>query len=180
MRPSAALLRILLAGVCSTAVAGCASAPPIPLQGSPPALIALAGEWDGTYTSRDTGRSGSIWFKLIAGEDHAHGDVLMTPRGRTEPYHRYPPSGWPRAERPADLTQVLTIQFVHASDGTVGGLLEPYWDPDCQCEAITTFRGRLRGDRLEGTFSTRLGLTDQATGRWVAHRRRIALRGGPS
>ena len=179
MRPSAALLRILLAGVCNAAVAGCASAPPVPLRGSPPAVIALAGEWDGTYTSRDTGRSGSIWLKLTAGEDHAHGDVLMTPRGRTEPYYRYPSSGWPAAGPPADLTQVLTIQFVHASDGTVDGRLEPYWDPDCECEAITAFRGRLHGDRLEGTFNTRLGSTSHATGRWVAYRRRVALRGDP-
>lgn len=179
MTPSRALLRILVGCVCSAAMASCASAPPIPIQGSPRALLALAGEWDGTYTSRDSGRNGSIWFKLIAGEDHAHGDVLMTPRGRTQPYYRYPPSGWPVAGPPADLTQV-SIQFVHASDGTVDGRLEPYWDPDCQCEAITTFRGRLRGDRLEGTFSTRLGLTGQATGRWVAYRRRVALRAGPS
>ena len=179
MRPSAALLRILV-GVGGAAVASCASAPTIPLQGSPPALTALAGEWDGTYASRDTGRTGSIWFKLIAGDDHAHGDVLMTPRGHTEPYYRYPPSGWPAAGPPADVTHVLTIQFAHVSDGTVDGRLEPYWDPDCQCEAITTFRGRLLGDRLEGTFSTRLGLTGQASGRWVAYRRRVALRGGPS
>ena len=180
MTPSQAVLTILVVGVCSAAPASCASGPPIPLQGSPPAFMTLAGEWDGTYTSRDTGRNGSIWFELIAGEDHAHGDVLMTPRGRTEPYYRYPRTGWPGTGRPADLTQVLTIQFVRASDGTVGGRLEPYWDPDCQCEAITTFRGRLRGDRLEGTFSTRLGLTGQAIGRWVAYRRRAALRGGPS
>lgn len=33
--------------------------------------------WGGTYASRDTGHGGSIWFKLIGGDDHAHGDVLM-------------------------------------------------------------------------------------------------------
>ena len=94
MTPGQALLTILVGGVCSAALISCASAPPIPLQGSPAALVDLAGEWDGTYTS--------------------------------------------------------------------------------QCEAITTFRGRLRGDRLEGTFSTRLGLTSQANRRWVAYRRRVA------
>lgn len=73
------------------------------------------------------------------------------------------------------LTQVLTIQFVHAFDGTVDGRLEPYWDPDCQCEAVTTFRGRLIGDRLEGTFSTRVGFSGHANGSWVAYRRRVAL-----
>ena len=119
------LLRILVGCVCCAA-ASCASAPPIPLRASPSSLQALVGEWDGTYTSRDTGRSGSLWFKLIAGEDHAHGDVLMTPRGRTDSYHRYPPSGWPSTGRPTGLTEVLAIQFAHAADGTVDGRLEPY------------------------------------------------------
>lgn len=144
------------------------------MEPSPAEFQALVGEWDGTYTSRDTGRSGSIWFKLIAREDHAHGDVLMTPRGHMEPYYRYPPNGWLPGERPADVTQILTIQFVHASAGTVDGRLEPYWDPDCRCQAVTTFRGRLDGDRLEGTFDTRLGNTGEANGRWIARRRRVA------
>lgn len=168
------LLRIMFGGICCAAVASCASAPPIPIRASPSSLQALVGEWDGSYTSRDTGRSGSLWFKLVAGEDHAHGDVLMTPRGRTEPYFRYPPSGWPSAGRPIDLTEVLTIQFVHAADGRLDGRLEPYWDLDCQCEAVTTFRGRLLGDRIEGRFHTRLGVAGQANGEWVAYRRRLA------
>jgi hypothetical protein len=61
-------------GIFGIAVANCASAPPIPIQASPSSLQALVGEWDGSYTSRDTGRSGSLWFKLIAGEDHAPPD----------------------------------------------------------------------------------------------------------
>lgn len=166
-------LPLLVGAMLSAAIAGCASAPPIPIQASPAAFQALEGEWDGTYTSRDTGRSGSIWFKLIAGEDHAHGDVLMRARGRREPYYRHQPNQWPAVKRPADVAQVLTIQFVHASGGTVDGRLEPYWDPDCQCEAVTTFRGRLDGKRLEGTFNTRLGYTGQANGRWSAYRRRV-------
>jgi hypothetical protein len=161
-------------GTCSLAVTGCATSPPIAIEASPTAIHSLVGEWDGTYTSRDTGRSGSIWFKLVAGEDHAHGDVLMTPRGRRDPYHRSPPTAGSLPDRPADLTQVLTIQFVHTAEGTVDGRLEPYWDPDCQCRAVTTFRGRLNGDRLEGTFTTQLGVSGQASGRWVAHRRRLA------
>jgi hypothetical protein len=168
------LRRMLLGSICTLAAA-CVSGPPIAIQGSPSSLQALVGEWDGTYTSRDTGRSGSIWFKLIAGEDHAHGDVLMTPKGWTHSYYRYRPHSRPSVNHPADLTQALTIQFVHTADGTIDGHLEPYWDPDCQCEAVTTFRGRLQGDRLEGTFSTRLGIAGQANGRWIAYRRRLAL-----
>ena len=154
--------------------ASCVSAPPIPVDASPSSLNALVGEWDGRYTGADTGRGGSLWFKLVAGDDHAHGDVLMIPRGRREPYYRYPPSGWPLAGQPADVTHLLAIQFVHAADGRLDGRLEPYWDPDCPCEAVTTFRGRLLGDRIEGTFNTRLRIAGEANGRWVADRRRFA------
>jgi hypothetical protein len=53
---------------------GCASAVPlVPLQGAPSDLVSLVGEWQGEYTSPTSGRSGLIWFTLIAGEDHAHG-----------------------------------------------------------------------------------------------------------
>jgi hypothetical protein len=141
-------LPLLVGAMLSAAIAGCASAPPIPIQASPAAFQALEGV-------------------------HAHGDVLMRARGRREPYYRHQPNQWPAVKRPADVAQVLTIQFVHASGGTVDGRLEPYWDPDCQCEAVTTFRGRLDGKRLEGTFNTRLGYTGQANGRWSAYRRRV-------
>lgn len=87
------MLTILVRGGCSAAVVLRIHTTD-PLQGSPPSVIALAGEWDGIYTKRHRAKW-IVWFKLIAGEDHAHGDVLMTPRGRMEPYYRYPPSGWP-------------------------------------------------------------------------------------
>lgn len=167
------MLPVLCGGMLAAGVAACASAPIIPVEASRADFDALVGEWDGTYTSRDTGRSGSIWFKLIAGEDHAHGDVLMTARGRSEPYYRYPPNDWPASGRPGGAPQVLTIRFVRASAGTVDGRLDTYWDPDCGCEAVTTFRGRLSGDRLEGTFNTRLGVGGQANGQWTAYRRRV-------
>lgn len=157
--------------------AACATAPPIPVNASPAEIESLAGEWDGTYSSQDTGRSGSIWFKLISGEDHAHGDVLMIARGRMEPYYRYPPDDrWRGAERP-DMSRALTIRFAHLSRGLLDGQLDPYWDPDCSCQAVTVFRGRLSGDTLKGTFDTRLGFGRVATGRWVADRRRSGQQG---
>ena len=58
MRESQALLTILVRGGCSAAVVLRIHTTD-PLQGSPPSVIALAGEWDGIYTSSDTGRSGS-------------------------------------------------------------------------------------------------------------------------
>ena len=150
---------------------GCATAgPPIPVTASRAEFESLVGEWDGTYSSRDTGRSGSIWFKLIAGEDHAHGDVLMTAKDRQMAYARNRPDARSGA-RPGDTRQVLGIRFVRAANGMVDGRLDPYWDPDCECEARTIFRGRVLENRLEGTFITRLASGLEATGVWSASKR---------
>lgn len=173
------LLLVLGAGLAAGAAA-CATASSIPVEASRSDIEALAGEWDGTYSSRDTGRSGSIWFRLIAGEDHAHGDVLMTPAGGLKAYSRKRPSGgWPPGEG-RNASHVLTIRVAQVSGGLLYGRLDPYWDPDCGCEALTVFRGRLSGDTLQGSFSTHLESGLQASGRWVSHRRRPGKPGTPS
>jgi hypothetical protein len=153
---------------------GCASAPVAPLRGTPSQFAVLAGEWDGTYSSRATGRSGSIWFKLAEGEDHAHGDVLMTAAGAPGPYsrHRWDAVG---SERRPFANAVLTIRFVRPSDGVIDGLLDPYWDPACECLVLTAFRGELGDGKVVGTFISRFG-DAVATGRWEATRRRAAKR----
>src|SRR5690242_2313344 len=75
----------LLAGLILT-LTSCAGATVVSLQGPVPDVTALAGEWAGTYTSPDVNRQGTIWFKLVDGEDHAHGEVRMTPNGSAMPY----------------------------------------------------------------------------------------------
>lgn len=163
--------RVILT-VTMLALSACVSAPPVPVRGTPGAVASLAGEWDGTYSSGTTGRSGSIWFKLIDGEDHAHGDVLMTPAGASTAYGRYAPGQSPAADgqRPGAAT-FLTIRFVRAADGAVDGVLDPYWDPACDCRVVTAFRGEIGDGRVAGTFVSRYG-ESIATGRWEATRRR--------
>src|SRR5688572_25015203 len=81
-----------------------------PVHGDAIAISRLDGEWNGEYSSTETGRSGAIYFRLRAGADTAEGDVIMSPsqgasanvaEGRTAPT---PPSGAPEP--------VLTIRFV--------------------------------------------------------------------
>lgn len=154
-------------------LAGCASVPsPTPVSGNPAAIDQLAGEWEGVYTSAETGRSGSIAFVLRAGSDTAQGDVVMTPR------HALDASGsgdrHPRATGAA--AELLTIRFVFVSDGEVRGVLDPYRDPDCGCTLTTTFRGLVRGDVIEGSFvSEGEGMHHlPARGRW-----RVVRTAGP-
>ncbi len=147
----------------------CASTPPaVPVEGAPAELSALAGRWEGEYSSEATGRSGTIELELVAGEDHAHGDVVMTPRGSASPYRPAPRPG--EVHSPAAAAQLLTIRFVKAEDGKVSGTLDPYWDPDCGCEVMTTFVGEVRGDTVEGTF-TSVHTAARVFGIWKATRR---------
>ncbi|HEU5250804.1 MAG TPA: hypothetical protein VFW15_12525 [Thermoanaerobaculia bacterium] len=161
----------LLAGLSLLVlVEGCASTPAaVPVQGAPAEIAALAGHWEGEYSSEATGRLGSIVLDLIAGEDHAHGDVLMIPRGSTDPYRpaRRPNGGGPG---PAEATQLLTIRFIRAEAGKLSGTLDPYWDPDCNCEVTTRFVGQVRGDTVEGTFTSER-TAGRVFGTWKATRK---------
>lgn len=171
MRPSRVHLAFVFA-VAAVTLAACASAPVVPVKGTPDAVAALAGEWLGTYSSRTTGRSGSIWFKLVEGEDHAHGDVLMTADGAPHAYRRDGPdrSSYSSGRRPGPST-FLTIRFVRAADGVIDGVLDPYWDSACECYVFTAFHGQMQDGRIAGTFVSRFGESITA-GRWDASRPR--------
>ena len=157
------------AGIALLAVVltACAGATAFPIQGPQADLSSLAGDWRGTYASPDLGREGTIWFTLVEGENHAHGDVRMTPRGRVAPYEAYDVVNGRTHQPPV----FLSIRFVYISSSDVDGVLDPYWDPDCECVATTTFRGQRDGNRLQGTFETRLMTGTIVTGRWRADRR---------
>jgi len=139
-------LALLLAGSAVLACGGPST--PVPVRGD---IAGLEGQWVGDYSSRESGRSGSIVFTLTAGSDTAQGDVIMVPsdlrmRGPAVPGEMGVAS--PRAPR----SELLTIKFVAASRGTVQGELNPYRDPDCGCLLTTVFTGTLDGDRLSGTY----------------------------
>lgn len=164
-------MRTIVAGLLALLAVpfvGCALAPPIVLDASPADLERLVGEWEGQYSGGRYGRSGSIVFTLAAGEDHAHGDVLMIPEGSERGYSRYPGMDATR-----QLSQVLTIRFARAHGGGVTGSMDRYWDSDAKCATDTTFAGSVNGNVMEGTFTSTCdnGLVS-VTGRWKVIRRR--------
>jgi hypothetical protein len=144
-----AWLWVMMIVVC----AGCGVQPAaVPVTGAPADLAQLAGEWGGDYRA-ESGRSGSVVFKLAAGADTARGDVVMIPRGSYEP----PPAD-PRPASGIGLPstgQVLSIGFVRAAGGAISGELVPYADPECKCSLKTRFEGRIHNDTIEGTFESR-------------------------
>jgi hypothetical protein len=159
------VLAALGAWACSTATS---PAPPVPVSGSSADLSALAGRWEGTYSSEATGRSGSIVFELQPGDKMARGDVLMIPKetGGAEP-------ATVPSETIHGMPQVLTISFVSAEGGVLKGTMNPYRDPKCDCEVQTTFVGRLEGDTIAGTFTTTPnGPGTITTGHWTMSRKK--------
>ena len=73
------------------------------------------------------------------------------------------------APRPA----VLTINFVRVAEGRVTGTLAPYADPETGVQLFTAFDGLLRGDVIEGSYTTRAGRgVDSQTGEWKVTRRK--------
>jgi hypothetical protein len=171
MRSMAAVLLISAAGW------GCASSknpsPAVPVAGDRSDVSALAGRWEGEYESEATGRSGSIVFELKPGDRVARGDVLMVPKGALGK-EAPPPSNLPGGSDPSrTMPQVLSISFVSASGGVLTGTMNPYKDPQCDCEVQTTFVGRLSGDEISGTFTSMpAGAAPITTGRWKMTRKK--------
>jgi len=140
----------------------------VPLQATPGALEILAGRWVGQYESPALGRRGGIEFTLKAGTDDAYGEVLMVPRGSKAPYQ---PSQYyeVQAQPYMPATERLTIRFIRASNGSLHGMLDRYWDPDRNCYAVSTFDGRLEADVVEGTFTTTSACgSGDVSGTWKA------------
>ena len=158
--------RLLIAVATAGAISACATGRMIVLQGEPSSLTFLAGEWDGTFSNPENAMQGSLWFALIAGEDHAHGDVRMTPKDRLS-YNRFDPR---EGSHQLEPTTYLDIRWVRVADFKVEGKLEPFMDPLCGCRAETTFYGTLGDNRLDGTYTTRLADGTMRSGYWRAVR----------
>ncbi len=153
-------------------LAACAgSPPPVPVSGSAGDVAALVGEWVGEYSSPATGRSGSITFTPSARGDTAHGDVVMIPAEwgrRLEPWREGGPT---TPTRPGP--EPLTITLVSVVENRVSGALAPYADPATGVQLVTTFDGRLHGDTISGTFTTRVSDSPGTqTGGWRVVRKR--------
>ena len=146
-------------------VAACSANPsPVPVQASAADRDHLAGRWEGTYESQETGRSGSIVFNLDAGRDTASGDVVMVPAERDRRSYQTDRS-LPRSPQMAPA-EVIPIRFVRVRGDRVTGRLEAYRAPECDCQATTTFTGRREGDRISGTHVTEAEGLRRTRGRW--------------
>jgi len=96
-------------------------------------------------------RHGIIAFRLKALEQEATGDVLMISDRFAWPYSAFPSKGKPPRREYDTESQLLSIRFVSADRDTIRGTMDPYWDPDRDCLASTSFLGSVDGDVIRGT-----------------------------
>lgn len=139
-------------GIFAALLATTACSPVImktPVNGPAPAVSRLVGEWQGDYSSIESGRRGLIAFRLRAGADTAEGEVIMQSRTENDPSAPNASVQW---DAMRTTQQQLAIRFVFVSENELTGVLNPYRDPDCGCTLTTTFRGKIDGDVIEGTF----------------------------
>ena len=158
----ASLVGVVIVGACAT------NPPPFPVEGDSRSLTNLAGEWSGSYAGNESGRSGSIVFRLEADADTAFGDVLMIPRNSERARDGSNVDGrHPRVDPP----QPIAIRFMEAQADSVRGQLDDYRDPDCGCRLQTVFRGQVTADRIQGTFQTwHLEGGERQSGTWHVER----------
>ena len=145
---SAAAASLILTAGCSVAMRS------VPLTASHVQWQALAGEWRGTYRMDGYDRHGTIAFKLVAMEEQASGEVLMIPERTGWPYAMNHPAQDARPGRPEPRTELLTIRFVEAANGTLSGTMDQYWDPDRHCLANASFTGLIERDSVSGSVTS--------------------------
>ena len=147
---------------------------PVPIKGTQEEISALSGEWTGRYWSEATGRHGTIRFTLPEQADTGFGEVKIT----FSPALSLAKQSSAVESRPSEDLQpspctVIEITLVKVEDGRVRGTMAPYWDPDCNCRSRTIFEGRLSGNRIGGTFTTRRESADRRLlgGQWQVDRK---------
>ena len=144
-----ALLVSFALALAPVTVAACGGpAQQVEMKGDNDDLVSLAGDWEGSYTVTESGRSGPISFDLELGRHTAQGTVLLA--GQTP----------------------LRIEFVAVEGGTLSGKIDPYTDPSCNCQVQTEFVGTQTGDAITGSFTTTvLGQNVEQHGSWSVTRK---------
>src|SRR5256886_3075331 len=109
----------------------------VPVGGTAGEVAALAGQWEGSYASAATGRSGSISFTLSAGSDSAFGDVIMIPRGWGRPLQAWNGQAAAGTDAPPRRA-VVALRVGRGAGGRGGGPIAPPAHPQTGARAFPT------------------------------------------
>jgi hypothetical protein len=147
----------------------------VPVEGSPGQLSAISGDWGGRYWSKATGRHGIIRFSLAENADTAFGEVEITFSPSLKAARNASAADGDKShptDLEPDVCTTIALTLVRVEQNLVRGTMAPYWDPDCDCRAQTVFEGKISGNIIAGTFSSRRASTDRRllTGQWRVER----------
>jgi hypothetical protein len=155
MKHMALVVLLIFAGACRMSP----SPPPVPVQGQHEEISAFSGEWTGRYSSKATGRHGTVRFNLSENADTGYGEVDITFSPSLHLSREAAAADYPKANTsdalPPQPSTSIDITVVRIEYDLVRGTMAPYWDPDCGCRAHTIFEGKLNRNQIVGTFSTR-------------------------
>jgi hypothetical protein len=129
------------------------------------APAALAGRWEGTYTSDVTQKSGRLVLTLAGTDESANGQLILTPMGGRPiaPEGAAPMAAPTKGKAAAAPAGGLAVTAMKSGDDKVTGSVDgSYVDPGCNCSVVSTFEGELSGNTITGTISAR----DARTGQW--------------
>lgn len=163
---SVLLLPLLIA--CGPAASPAPAPAPVKVEGGPYDLRRLAGTWLGEFQDQQNDRRGTISFRLAVDSDTAFGSVMLQAPPRTP---KCVDPARPLAASQVVSPIVLRVGALAAADGSVGGWMRPYLDPEAGCWVDTWFEGRLMRDTLRGTYFSRRTETEPIRqGNWWAAR----------
>lgn len=160
------------ATIAALVVGGCGAymPPPVQVVGEPANLQQLAGSWHGTFRNTQLRRKGQIDFQMNATSDSAFGEVRLYTDNPNQPVWSVRPQPGTAANSAAPPPW-LRIRFVRVENGYVSGEMEPMFEPSCQCYVTSKFLGRVRGDLIEGSFTSRSpDGRFESSGNWRAER----------
>ena len=124
----------------------------IPVDADRDTRVGLAGSWEGVVEGPTETDKGRLAFDLETGRHTAVGAMKVYTK---------------------DGVRIVPIERVKVEDGVFTGKTAPYQSATCNCTVNTEFRGLVKGDVIDGTFTSTMvkdGQKSERAGSWSLYR----------
>lgn len=135
-------LVLLLASACSS------NLKQVPVEADQNTRVGLSGVWAGVLQGENADK-GQISFQLQTGHHTATGGVKM-----------YDKNG----------VKMVPMDSVQVKNGNFVGKTKAFRSADCDCLVTTEFRGLVKGDVIDGTFTSVDDKGNERQGSWALYR----------
>lgn len=128
----------------------------VPVKAEQSEKFDIAGAWEGVFEGVEDGQKGRMEFRLETGHHTGQSAIKVYD-----------------AERKGEAVRTLKLESIEIENGRFVGQVAPYKSERCDCTIRTEFRGLVKGDVIDGSFTAVLEGTDGSktrTGRWALYR----------